>query len=557
MNITLRKGQKEDIVFLCELEEQAFPAFQRSTKQALLLSLESPFQEVWIALYKIKGKPICCGAMILYLYRRSLRIYSIAVLPLFQNMGIGLRLLTHARNKGLARGSERISLEAHQTNTPLIAWYESQGFRTSEVVENYYTYGENAVKMVYSIPGVKGNTTVSNIIVVDSVKKWNFDIENVCVVSSRSYINDETFRLLKNARVFNLCQSYKYQSMGYYVSLLASAREHRSIPNITTIRDFRYLKVMRSIAGDIDDDIQEALKNINENHFVLNIYFGQSVTPLYRTLAGKIYQLFEAPLLRVWFNKTDKWLISKATPITLNDISEGEIERVKLMASKYFSKKRFVRSRLKNYKYDLAILIDPNEKTPPSSKLALQHFKRAAEKYGFFTEFISKDDQDRIGEFDALFIRETTSVSNHTYRFSRIAYAEGLVVIDDPWSILRCSNKIFLYERLKQNRVRMPKSWVLSKSTMNTFSKSDVEFPLILKQPDSSFSIGVVKVNNKEELQLALMHLFKKSDLIIAQEFLPSDFDWRIGVLDQTALFACKYFMAKGHWQIYNWNGEP
>jgi glutathione synthase/RimK-type ligase-like ATP-grasp enzyme len=37
---------------------------------------------------------------------------------------------------------------------------------------------------------------------------------------------------------------------------------------------------------------------------------------------------------------------------------------------------------------------------------------------------------------------------------------------------------------------------------------------------------------------------------------MPSEFDWRIGVLDQTPLFACKYYMAKDHWQIYNWKSE-
>jgi glutathione synthase/RimK-type ligase-like ATP-grasp enzyme len=38
--------------------------------------------------------------------------------------------------------------------------------------------------------------------------------------------------------------------------------------------------------------------------------------------------------------------------------------------------------------------------------------------------------------------------------------------------------------------------------------------------------------------------------MVVAQEYLPSDFDWRIGVLDGRALYACRYYMAKGHWQI-------
>ncbi len=38
----------------------------------------------------------------------------------------------------------------------------------------------------------------------------------------------------------------------------------------------------------------------------------------------------------------------------------------------------------------------------------------------------------------------------------------------------------------------------------------------------------------------------------MAQEYIPTDYDWRIGIINKEPLFACKYFMAKGHWQIYN-----
>jgi len=40
--------------------------------------------------------------------------------------------------------------------------------------------------------------------------------------------------------------------------------------------------------------------------------------------------------------------------------------------------------------------------------------------------------------------------------------------------------------------------------------------------------------------------------LLVAQEFVPTPFDWRIGVLDGQALYACRYYMARGHWQIYH-----
>ncbi|MEG1405134.1 MAG: RimK family alpha-L-glutamate ligase, partial [Alistipes sp.] len=60
------------------------------------------------------------------------------------------------------------------------------------------------------------------------------------------------------------------------------------------------------------------------------------------------------------------------------------------------------------------------------------------------------------------------------------------------------------------------------------------------------------KVTDEAEYKEALRGLFEHSDIVLAQEFTPTEFDWRIGILDGEPLFACKYYMAKGHWQIYN-----
>jgi glutathione synthase/RimK-type ligase-like ATP-grasp enzyme len=72
----------------------------------------------------------------------------------------------------------------------------------------------------------------------------------------------------------------------------------------------------------------------------------------------------------------------------------------------------------------------------------------------------------------------------------------------------------------------------------------------VLKRPDSSFSRGVVKVASQAELNAQLTQLFEDSDLLVAQEFLPTTFDWRIGILNRKPMYACKYFMAADHWQI-------
>lgn len=83
---------------------------------------------------------------------------------------------------------------------------------------------------------------------------------------------------------------------------------------------------------------------------------------------------------------------------------------------------------------------------------------------------------------------------------------------------------------------------------------AELGFPVVLKSPDSTFSYGVKKAETEDEYQSMIEEMLKHSDLVIAQEYMPSDYDWRIGILDQQPIFACRYYMAKGHWQIYNWN---
>ena len=92
----------------------------------------------------------------------------------------------------------------------------------------------------------------------------------------------------------------------------------------------------------------------------------------------------------------------------------------------YVNRRNYQRVQLKKYKYDLAILINPDDETPPSCQAALNQFKTVGERMGFYVEFITKRDRRRLCEFDALFIRETTALDHYTYAMSRQAYTEGL-----------------------------------------------------------------------------------------------------------------------------------
>ncbi len=313
--------------------------------------------------------------------------------------------------------------------------------------------------------------------------------------------------------------------------------------------------MIRFVSDDLDEMIQKNLAPIQSERFILSSYFGRNLAKRYDRLSLHLFNLFQAPMLRAQFVFNKKWQLQSVTAISASEIPDDHRYFVAEVAKEHFSGRRPTVRRRSTPRYDLAILHNPQERTPPSCERALQRFIKAAESVGFGAELITKDDYARLAEYDALFIRETTAVNHHTYRFARRAVAEGLVVIDDPESIVKCANKVYLAELLERHRIPTPPTLVVHRDNIHQILER-LGLPCILKQPDSSFSQGVLKVEDESHLRAEVERLLERSDLIIAQAFTPTDFDWRVGILDRQPLYACKYHMAARHWQITKWIGD-
>lgn len=394
---------------------------------------------------------------------------------------------------------------------------------------------------------------MQTILVTDETDKWQFLKDEVPIVSAYDYLSQEDYYQNQHIRVINLCKTYNYQKIGYYVSLLAQARDHKAIPRALNIQDVLSTSLSRQISHEIDEEIQQSLRHIKGDEFVLTVYFGQNITKQHANLAKKLHGLFPLPLLKFTLERKKIWQVKNLVALSIDDIPKSHLDFFKEVAKVYFSKKRFHQWRRKQRFHDLAILLDNTEPTPPSNKKAIEFFVNAGEELGLNIDLIDKSQQRQIGEYDALFIRATTAVEHYTYRLARRAHQENLVVIDDPQSIVKCTNKVYLAELLQSHNIITPKTTFISKYSE---PPKTLKFPCVLKIPDSAFSQGVTKVENKDELEIALASFFKNSDLVLAQPFLPTEFDWRIGILDNKPIFACKYFMAKDHWQIYNWDSK-
>ncbi len=358
-----------------------------------------------------------------------------------------------------------------------------------------------------------------------------------------------------NLLVVNLCANTRYLGAAYYCSLLAEARRQRVIPSVKTMLELSRPRAYGLDTAELNPLAARILGRRNATTpeitgFALDIYFGECDHEPLRELARALFEAFPAPLLRVEFSKQQElWRIASIRQLQLTRLDQVQHESLAAALELHVKRRRRSARGRWQKRYDLAILYDADEKLPPSTPRTLKRFIAAAKPLGIEAEMIQRKDLHRINEYDALFIRTTTRIDHYTYRIAKRAEREGLVVIDDPDSILKCTNKDFLAELLNGARIATPKTIVVSRRNLAE-AERELGFPMVLKIPDGSFSRGVHKAEERGEMKKIAAKLFKESDLILAQEYMYTEFDWRVGIINNQPLFVSQYFMSKEHRQI-------
>jgi glutathione synthase/RimK-type ligase-like ATP-grasp enzyme len=403
----------------------------------------------------------------------------------------------------------------------------------------------------------------AHIVIVDRRADFRWDDSGHPVVTAREYLSRADAFMSRYPRIINLCRDYQYMNFGYYCSLLAEARGERVIPSVATILDLSKKSIYGLALDELDESLEKIAKKPGavpgaEGPFTIFCFFGFTEEERYQDLAQKIFDLFRCPLLKVELTPGPKWRVSSIRPVPVNEVRPEQDELFRRALNAYTRTVWRTPKSKAPPRYYMAILFNPQDPLGPSSLRTVQKFARIGEQMGLEVDIIDKKDYSRLAEYDALFIRETTALDHHTYRFAKKAEHENLVVIDDPSSILRCTNKVYLAELLRANRIPTPRTLVVDRVRMAEI-ELELGYPLVLKIPDGSFSRGVFKVETKQELKDVSTELFRRSELIIAQEFIPTSFDWRVGVLDGKPIFVCQYFMSRNHWQVvrYTAAGRP
>lgn len=390
------------------------------------------------------------------------------------------------------------------------------------------------------------------LVVLDRLSDWKPFHPSSDVLTAEQYLSMAP--LAEPVRVLNLCRSYRYLGTAWYVTLTAEARGQRVIPSLSTLSALSRWELREqgtrlfAMRAKVGADVEEGAKCKQR------IHFGRCDDSEFNAIAALVFEQFPAPVLDLTLVcKSGFWQVKTLKAVGIHKLSEAEQGAFAEAMEAYSTALWRLPATRRKYDFDLAILVDSKESMPPSDGLAIEAFIEAAGRQRIHAECITRKQMARLDEFDALFIRCTTAVNHFSYRFALAAEQQGLVVIDDPESILRCTNKVFLTECLQHAGIAMPKTRILRKDDQAQWLSvaKELAYPMVLKVPDGAFSIGVEKVSNDEELIERMTQMGERSSLILAQEFCYTDFDWRIGVLGGRIIYACRYYMVANHWQIY------
>lgn len=191
---------------------------------------------------------------------------------------------------------------------------------------------------------------------------------------------------------------------------------------------------------------------------------------------------------------------------------------------------------------------------------ALMRFGQVAQRLGHRLDVLFRPDMYKIPTYDALFIRALTDPMNSAFIAARIASLHGLRVIDDPDSIVICCDKVNMYRHLQAAGVPMPETVFLREAELTLAVARELlermGSPLVLKASNSSFSMYVDRVTEPDAFVRLGKRYLRRSARVVAQKFLRSEFDWRVGILGGEVLYVARYLIPRKQWKILTYTDK-
>ncbi|MDD2384111.1 MAG: N-acetyltransferase [Sulfurospirillaceae bacterium] len=149
--MTIELASKEDVVYLCQLENESFGVNDfRLSAENFLYHINK--EHVLI----IKMNHIIAGYLLFFTYKQGLRVYSLATQKSLRGKQIAQHLLLHVKKLADTLNKSYITLEVREDNEIAINLYQKMGFVKVKYLHNYYLNGIDGIKMKWKKNGAVG-----------------------------------------------------------------------------------------------------------------------------------------------------------------------------------------------------------------------------------------------------------------------------------------------------------------------------------------------------------------------------------------------------------------
>ncbi|MCJ7714619.1 GNAT family N-acetyltransferase [Candidatus Bathyarchaeota archaeon] len=137
----IKQSISDEIDDIFEIEQKCFPGkigYSKRLLKNLILDKNSK------CLVETKNGIIRAFLIVTYCKNSLIgSIETIDVDPIFQNKGIGLKLIKAAEIDVIQNGMRWLQLEVAETNTAALELYRKSGYTIKERIKNYYTFDHN------------------------------------------------------------------------------------------------------------------------------------------------------------------------------------------------------------------------------------------------------------------------------------------------------------------------------------------------------------------------------------------------------------------------------
>ena len=174
----------------------------------------------------------------------------------------------------------------------------------------------------------------AQLIIVEKSSDFRWSVPGVRVITAQDFIAEGPGLLQRPRRIINLCRSYAYLSIGYYVSLLAEARGERVTPSMEAITDLQVKAVQAQKLAGLERclgplaSVPKAVEAMR-----IQVFFGQVEERNAEDrgvedrglaeFAGRSFELFRCPLLAIDLERLEDgagWKVAALHPLDLRDV---------------------------------------------------------------------------------------------------------------------------------------------------------------------------------------------------------------------------------------------